>query len=80
MAPVPDDCVEGGPATKGNLVKPSLTVPSYSEEEAGEEEEEEETDKAMVSQAPAREHRQVTRGSGHLAEVTDGGCCYFSVG
>ena len=68
MAPVTDDGVEGGPATKGNLVKPSLTVPSYSEEAAGEEEEEEEeTDKAMVSQAPAREHRQVTRGSGHVA-------------
>ena len=60
--------------------KPSLTVTSYSEEEASEEEGEEETDKAMVSQAPARDHRQVTRGSGHQAEFTDGGCSYCSVG
>ena len=53
MAPVTDDGVEGGPATKGNLVKPSLTVPSYPEEEAQEEEEEEEADKAMVGHVPA---------------------------
>ena len=45
-----------------------LSCDHYSEDQAGEEEEEEEeeteeeTDKAMVSQAPAREHRQVNWG------------------
>ena len=33
----PDEDVEGGPDAKGNLVKPSLTIPNYPEEKADEE-------------------------------------------
>ena len=63
-------------------MKPSLTVPSYSEEDGEEEEEEEETDKTMVSQAPAVcQLEEGLEGSpGAKAEEVEGSSCWWTSG